>query len=455
MKKSIWLKNISLSKKGQAKELSSKFADVLIIGGGIAGMSVAYELMDQKLDALLIDKSAVGLGATSFSTGKVTFAHGLIYQQLCKEFGFAVAKKYLMAQSEAMKLVKKRVKDHTIACDFKRVPTYVFTAKEYNETKLNQEKVFYYKCNIKPTIENELPLSFPCKKALKINNQYEIQPYRYLMGLKAVLQKNHVRIHEYTKAYSFTEENGFYQVLTNQGIIRCKYLVVCTQYPFFFLPGLFFTKMDVEKGYLISRTAKPVKDFMAISVETDPVQSIRFFEGNLIYSSFNHKISTGADSDQKYQEISQTSLKLFKGQKLSVWQNQDVMTGDKLPYIGRVKDHLFVMTGFNKWGLTNATIGATVIRDLILQKKNKYSDLFDPNRKLNKNLLLDMIRHNASSMKNFAVGKAKFEKTCTHMGCGLCFNQTNDTYDCPCHGSQFTKEGKLIKGPATRNLNED
>jgi len=175
------------------------------------------------------------------------------------------------------------------------------------------------------------------------------------------------------------------------------------------------------------------------------------------------------------------------------WSTQDYTTLDKVPYAGRLTSktpNIFVATGFGKWGMTNSTVSAMIIRDLITKGENPWAEVYNPSRFVPNPSITSFISINADVAAKYVSGKLKplpsdidiqkgeareveiegdrigiyrdetgrihtVDTTCTHMGCELKWNDAERTWDCPCHGSRFTYEGKIVEGPAINELNHD
>ena len=135
-----------------------------------------------------------------------------------------------------------------------------------------------------------------------------------------------------------------------------------------------------------------------------------------------------------------------------LWSNIDIMTNDSLPYVGEIKKHMYLATGYNTWGLTNSFLAGSIIASLIERKKHPYKKLFSPDRIISNNLsssLSDIWKNINGFIKGI-----KIDKKCTHMGCGLIYNEIENTFDCPCHGSRFDINGSVIMSPANKKIKD-
>jgi len=458
--------------------------DVLIIGGGITGITTAYFLKDSGINITLIEKDHIGSGATAFTTGKLTYMQDLIYQNMTLNN----AKKYLESQKEAIKIARDIINKNNIDCNLESTSSFVFTDEYSKINNFKEEEKIYDKLNIKYKTNNKIPIKFPCIYSLKTNGSYVFHPLKYLYSLKKILLNNNINIYENTKAIDLDENKDYYIVRTETNTIKAKYVVIATQYPFFVLPYLTPFKTCVEKSYIVAGLVDKNKKFQAIS-NLKPTHSLRYHTNKeknyILYSSGSHKITNHIDEEENYK----SQIKKFKKElNLEVkyyFLNQDVMTDDGMPLIGRVNNsNLLIATGYNKWGMTNGTIAGKILSDIILNKENKYIELFNVHRKLNIKKLMKLTMYNYSNMKRYIISKVKsnysfyndnvkvvvengvkygiytdkngkeykVKNVCPHLKCNLIFNNIDKTWDCPCHGSRFDKEGNVLFGPSVYNI---
>lgn len=481
---SIWKENV------QNKEMASlnknEECDVLIIGGGIAGLSTAYFLSDSNKDIVLIDKDKCGEGASSRNTGKLTFMQELVYSKLQKNYSEGTARLYLKSQIEAISLITNIIKENNIECNLFEQDSYVFIDKESDIRKIDDEMKFYKDNAIECDYINGLPINFSVKKGIKIkNSSYSFNPYKYLIKIKEIL-KNKIDIYENTRAISVKREGNCYIVKTkNDKIIKCKYVVVATQYPFFILPYFVPFKTMVEKSFIVVGKNK-TKNFQAIS-EGKPTISFNYYNednGYLLYSRRSHSVTTNLDIRKDRKEIVDEYNKYFDKNPLYYFQNHDLMTYDYMPFVGRIDNYnMYILTGFNKWGNTNGTIGGKLISDLICNRENEYTEIFNPKRSLSILKIRNLIVYNSMVMTRYILNKVITDKTyyddrvrieyisgkkcgiyvddegehivsniCPHMKCNLVFNYVDKTWDCPCHASRFDIDGNVIYGPSVYDI---
>ena len=466
-KKSIWLKDFSNNITTLDKDIS---CDVLIIGAGITGLSTAYHLMNHNLRIVVVDRNEIGNGVTAKTTGKITYLQELIYTKFKNELGEEISKKYLQSQLEAIDILTNIIKKEKIACDLEQVKSFVYTKEDAELAKLKEEKKLLEKLGIDVKDYN---------KAIAVNDTYVFHPIKYLMRLKEILLNNNVEIYEKTNIIEIKKEDQ-YICLTENHSIKAKKVVLACHYPFFLFPLLFPVKCHLEKSYIATIKNKNRK--MSMITTKIPTTSLRYHLDNMIYLNSSHPISTKNNEKDNFNNLINDAKKL--GKIDYIWSNQDIITFDSLPMIGKITDDLLIGTGYNTWGMTNGSLAGKILSDIILNNENEFIDLFslERHKSLNsvKNILVEIIRNG----KSFTINKIKKDKSwykeklyftkrngkaiaiyidennkehivynkCPHLKCSLIFNEFEKTWDCPCHGSRFDLDGNCIEGPSRYNI---
>lgn len=469
---SIWEKDININKKD--KKFKTINTDILIIGGGITGLTIAYFLKDNKQKITIIDKSTIGMGITAKTTAKITYLQQDIYSKLKKYHGIEISKKYFDSQKEAIKTITKIIKDNNIECELEKVPSILFTTISSNKQKIEKEKELLKSWNVKTKDINHKKI----KSGFLVEDTYTFHPLKYINGLKNIVEKN-IPIYENTIAKSVIKNDNNYQIETNSGKIYAKKIVIACHYPFFLFPNLFPLRTYIEREYVNSAKIKEPKKYTAINIDEE-LHSIRYYKDYLIYGSHDHKLTSKIDYQQNYLESKKDFEKYFNLKPQYTWMNQDIISHDKLPIVGKLKDNLYISTAYNTWGMTNGTIGGKIISDLINEKENEYQEIFNPNR-INLPLIIngfigvfhylkvyiEALFHKSNpyyvKIKGITYGiyedelgkKHKIKLLCPHMKCSLVFNKEEFTWDCPCHGSRFDLDGNIILGPATKKVSEN
>lgn len=449
----------------------SKDTDILIIGGGITGLTTSYFLKESNYKVTLIDKGKIGCGITFKTTGKVSYLQGDIYSKLNKLFNKKISKLYFNSQIDGIKIIKEIVSTNNIDCDLEKVLSIIFTLEDKNIKKINKEKDILKKFGVKVNDVKDNRI----KGGISVDDTYIFNPIKYINSLVKILEKK-INIYENVLANDIKKVQDYYLVSTSSGVIKTKIIVVACHYPFFIIPSFIPLKTYVKREY-VNACQLENKHFTAISIDNS-LHSIRFYKDYIIYGSNKHKLTSKMDYKENYDESRKEFIKYFHKEPEYTWMNQDIVSNDMLPFIGEIDSNLFVATAFNGWGMTCGTISGKIISDLILHKKNKYKELFNPKRN-NFNLIFSSTIGSFSYLKAYVVSLFKknnpeyikiqginygvykdddgqkhyIKLICPHMKCHLVFNREAKTWDCPCHGSRFDIDGNLIEGPAKKNIN--
>ena len=374
---SIWLDSVDLKKFPKLEEDFK--CDVVIIGGGITGISTAYYLSKKGFKVCILEKNLFGHKTTGNTTGKVTSQHNLFYDYLYKTFGFNFAKDYFEANEHAINDIENIVKENNIECDFERKASYVFTQDNKYIQKFKDEFSALKHINPNATYEHTIDIPLNAIAGIKFPNQAQINSVKYINGLLTILEKNGVKLYENSKVEDISSVSDGYKVSTSSNNITCKYVCITTRYPFINFPGFHFLKMYQSTAYAISiDTNLPVLEDMFISFES-PTISLRYTYYNNkkipIIAGFDHKTGKQTNSEDAYLFLEQIAKKVYPDYKIiSKWSTEDCVSVDKLPYIGEFstfKPNLYMATGFKKWGMTTSNIAANILCDKICGKENK------------------------------------------------------------------------------------
>lgn len=429
---SVWQKSVQGFKFDTQKEDIN--TDVLIVGGGIAGIMCAYKLKRAGVDCVLVEADKILGGVTAYTTAKITLAHGLIYDKLINKFGKDKAQLYLNAQANAIKEYAMLCSD--IDCDFEIKKSYVYSMNEKEKIKKEITALKTLGVNAEFCDKTELPLDVA--GAVCIENQAQFNPLKFLYQIVKDLP-----IYENTKAIEFYPN----KVKTNRGTIKYKKLIIATHFPILNKHGGYFLKLYQHRSYVIALKGAQNLDGMYVD-EADTGLSFRSYGDLLLLGGGSHR--TGKKGGC-WQELEVFEKKHYKNAEIiGKWATQDCMSLDSVAYIGqysKTTKNVFVATGFNKWGMTNSLVAANILCDLAQGKNNPYAQLFSPTRS---------IMHPQLAVNAFESTIGLLTPTaprCPHLGCALKYNPAEHTWDCPCHGSRFDENGKLIDNPATDDHN--
>ena len=425
---SIWTKTAQLPQFDPLR--SDLRTDVLIIGGGLAGVLCAYKLTQAGVDCALVEVNRIGGGITKNTTAKVTSQHGLIYDKLIREFGVDRARLYLEANQGALEAY--RALCQTIDCDFTEKDAFVYSMGK--RWKLEREVKALDRLGFKAELTEHIPLPFPVAGAVKFPRQAQFHPLKFIAAIAKDL-----RIFEHTKVLELAPSRA----VTHGGTISADKIIVATHFPLLNKHGGYFLKLYQHRSYVLALENAPDVHGMYLD-EDEKGLSFRNYGDLLLVGGGSHR--TGKQGGC-WQELEGFARKHYPdAQEAARWATQDCMTLDGVPYIGpysRGTDGLYVVTGFNKWGMTSSMAAAAVLTDLVLGQKNPYAELFSPSRTVLRPQLAANALESALGLLTPTVPR------CPHMGCALKYNAAEHSWDCPCHGSRFTEDGSLIDNPAT------
>lgn len=469
--------------------------EVGIIGAGIVGVITAYLLAKAGKQVTLIEAREVLSGVTGHTTAKITAQHGLIYDELIQTFSKSHAKLYYDANIAGLRLIQGLVEEEGIDCDFETKDAT--TAK--GALQIKKEARAYRELGIKGVLtkDNLKDLPFATNAALTMPNQAQFHPVKFLTPLLKEIIRLGGKVYEQTRAIKI--KNSTTVQIENGTTLQCEKVVVATHYPFNDFNGFYFAKLSISRSYaLAAQVAGPIPDGIYISADS-PTRSLRSIpsengERLLLIGGDSHPTGKSkTDTQQHYDNLANFGQKYFKVEDIPFhWSAQDMTTLDQVPYIGPMTGSsrdVLVATGFHKWGMAAGACAAQLLVDLIVGELNRYADLFDPTRgKFKLKDIQQFTVKNTVVGKDLLVTKAKrpdrvpdnlqlnegglvsvngkkaggyrdesgevhlAKTTCTHMGCGLNWNDAEKSWDCPCHGSRFSYAGEVLNGPAVKPL---
>ncbi len=429
--KSIWENEIKMPDFHELKEDIK--TDVLIIGGGMAGILCAYMLKKSGVDCVVVDAGKIAFGTTKNTTAKLTFQHGVIYNDIINRYGVEKAQLYLKAQKEALKNFHDLSKN--IPCDFEECDAFVYSKKD--REKIEKEVEAYEKLGENASFCDALPLPFSVLGAVKVEKQAQFNPLKFILGII-----DDLAIYENTKIKEI--KNNY--AISDKAKIKSEKIIVATHFPFIDKHGGYFLKMYQHRSYVLALKNAPLYSGMYVD-EDKKGMSFRDYNGLLILGGGGHR--TGKDGGG-WHELEDFSKKHYPDAKaVHRWAAQDCITLDNISYIGqysKTTPSLYVATGFNKWGMTSSMVSAIVLNDLIQERENEYASLFSPSRSILHPQLICNTFESVTGILN------PITPRCTHLGCALKYNKHEHSWDCSCHGSRFTKSGEVINSPANKDL---
>ena len=453
---------------------------VAVIGGGIAGLNIAYSLMENGIDVIVLEKNRIASGQSGNTTAKITSQHNLIYDGLLDNFGERLARQYAMANQDAIASYRHIVAKEHIECDFEDQSAYLYTCTDIQA--LEREAKAARLVGIDAHLTKDVTLPFPFKAALRFDNQAMFHPTKYMRAIADTLD-----IYENTAVIAVED----HRIETDRGTVHADHIVFATHFPFINVPGYYFMRMHQERSYLIALEHAGMLNGMYIGIDRQWHWTMRNYRNLLLFGGCKHRTGESA-AGGRYDILEKAALRFWpESRVVARWSAQDCMTLDGVPYIGVYapsKPYWYVATGFGKWGMTTSMAAATILTDLIMGKTNPCAEIFSPRRfeplasagglmvnsaKSAKGLLntwfnlpketLDGIPNGNGGLvtyqnETWGVYKDKGGRAfvvyarCPHLGCQLTWNADELSWDCPCHGSRFDYRGRLLNNPAQEDL---
>ena len=426
--RSLWIDSVKMPRfeplRGDLR------TDVLIIGGGMAGLLCAHMLSRAGVDYALVEAQRLCGGITMNTTAKISSQHGLIYEKLLREFGAEKARLYLEINENA--IGQFRALCSGIDCDFEERSSFVYSMND--RRKLEKELAALHAIGYEAEFMDRLQLPFLTAGAVCFKNQAQFNPMKFAAEIARGL-----RIYEHTKVRELMPGKA----ITENGEISAGKIIVATHFPILNKHGGYFLKLYQHRSYVLALKNAPEIRAMFVD-EAKTGLSMRSYGDLLLLGGGSHR--TGKKGGG-WREVEKFAKEYFPGSEVvSRWATQDCMSLDGVPYIGRYSrgtPEMFVASGFNKWGMTSSMAAATILADLVQGRDNPYAEVFDPSRSI---LRPQLAVNGAETILSWLTPTAP---RCPHMGCALKFNRAERSWDCPCHGSRFDKSGKLIDNPAT------
>jgi glycine/D-amino acid oxidase-like deaminating enzyme/nitrite reductase/ring-hydroxylating ferredoxin subunit len=473
-------------------------ADTVIVGGGIAGLSTAYELSEQGHRVAVLDRGGIGTGMTARTTAHLASVSDDDFRTLIDVRGEQNARSFYESHSASIDRIEHIQERLGISCDFRRLEGWLFPAIGGNDSELDSELEAARSLGIKVKDNRGLPFKgHENTRYLSYPDQGTFHPLKYLRGLAQAIQKNKGRLYSNTAATSVEENDQGVVVKTEGGSrVRANFAVVTTNSPINDIVAI-HTKQAPYRTYAmafsIPRGTLPDQLYWDTA---DPYHYVRLSPGpgatdHLIVGGADHKTGEADDGDVRFESIEAWTRNLVPalGAETHRWSGQVLEPIDYSAFIGRnpENERVFVVTGDSGQGMTHGVVASLLISELILKGSNPWVALYDPARRTPSSIK-KFVTENVTALKEFAEYLApgelssfeqlksgqgaivrdglqkvaayrdsngvlfKCSAKCTHAGCHIHWNSLEGCWDCPCHGSQFAPDGQVLNAPAISRL---
>ena len=467
-------------------------ADVAVLGGGIAGLTAALLLARGGASVVLVDAGKVGQGVSGYSTAKVTSLHSLTYADLASSRGEDHAHVYGEANEAGLATIARFVRELAIECDFRRRPNFTFTESSDEVDQVREEAETAARLGLPSSFTTDTDLPWDVEGAVRFEDQAEFHPCKYLVGIAQAIRGEGGRIYEHTRAVDVSDGQTATVRLENGSEITARHVIVATHFPFLDRAG-FFARIHPERSYCLAvRIRGALPQGMYISTQGHSLRSQPAPDGNgelLLVGGASHKVGQG-DEVESYRSLEEYARERFDVTSVEYrWSTQDNISLDSVPYVGKLapfSKQVLVATGFRKWGYANATAAAIILADVVRGGEHPWAATFDSNRLGPPQAALEFVKENVNVGRRFFQDRLKrgsaadvspgegaivrdglrqaavhrdehgklhaVSARCTHLGCIVEWNGAERSWDCPCHGSRFGIDGRVIQGPAVSPL---
>lgn len=467
--------------------------DVAIIGGGIAGLTTAYLLKRAGKRVAVLEMHRILSGQTGQTTAHLTELLDTPYSTLISDFGEKGARLAASSSRAAIEQIATLVEELGIDCGFTRVPLFKYAETESELREVEREVSASREVGLLASFTRDVPLPFPVKGALRVEDQALFHPRQYLLALADLIPGDGSFLFEGTRATGI-EDGSPCRVVTDRGVVTAAAVVEATTTP---LNRVFMhTKLYPYRTYAVAAPLKAPLEPGLYYDSQDPYHYTRtqVVDGTtyVIVGGEDHKVGSEEDTASHYAALEAYTRERFPVSNVTHrWSGQVIEPADGLAYIGHnsASRHVYVATGFSGTGMTWGTLSGMILSDLILGRQNPFAALYDATRVKPKAGAKDFIQENAEVAFRFvadrlsrpdgrhladvAPGEAKVleveghkvavyreqdgtphavSPVCTHLGCHVHWNNAERSWDCPCHGARYSPTGKVLNGPAVKDL---
>jgi glycine/D-amino acid oxidase-like deaminating enzyme/nitrite reductase/ring-hydroxylating ferredoxin subunit len=469
--------------------------DTAVVGGGIAGLTTAYELDAAGQSVAVLERDRIVEGVTGHTTAKLTSLHGLIYDHLLDGFGEDEARQYAAANEAAIDAVESTAEDLGVDCDFERTPAYTYAEPGGDAGAIRDEVDAARRAGLQATYAESTPLPFDVSAAVRVDDQAQFHPRKYLLGLAREVDGDGSHVFEDTRATDLDPGTPC-RVTTDRGTVVAADVVVATNFPTYDR-AFYFARLYPKRSYVLAVRLRGETPEGSYYCPEKPYFSVRSLPGDdgpsALVGGQGHRTGHGGSTAKRYRALKRQARNRFDVESVEYqWSTQDFAAVDGVPFVGEhspLSDRVYVATGFGGWGMTNGTAAGRILADSILGRHNPWADVFRPTRLTVGASTRDLLDHNRHAMRHAVedhLGRSTtadvqgigpgdadvvevdgdpvgvycdengeyhaVSAVCPHMGCHVEWNDGERSWDCPCHGSRFDFDGTVLHAPAVDDL---
>ena len=497
----LWLKDAKLPKRPQLK--ADESCETVVVGAGIAGLSTAYELVLAGRDVVVVDRGPVLGGMTSRTTAHLAPICDDGLSALVDMRGEKIATKFQRSQEAAVDRIEQHIHDLRIKCDFRRLDAFLFPAPDMTEKDALKQRNQEFEAAWKTRVAVESLIGVPLKghsksPVLRYPNQATFHPLKYLSALLNEMRRRGCRVYGNSPVISIEEREGKVTLRTEAGhSVHAGSAVIATNSPINDRLKL-HSKMAPYRTYAMAfELPKGTLPDALYWDMADPYHYVRLHPSPdkqtdyLIAGGCDHKSGEADDGDKRFADLKRWIKRLVPrlGGEVTRWSGQVLDTIDYCGFIGRDpgSKNIYIATGDSGQGMTHGALAGVILKDLLVSGASEWEDVYDPARKTPGGVV-NYVRENLTAIQNFAEylipgelssgddlkkgqggilrrgllkiavcrdvkGKIHANSAvCTHLGCHVHWNSTEQCWDCPCHGSQFAPDGAVLNAPAISPL---
>lgn len=468
--------------------------DVVVVGGGMVGVSAAYRLAAEGVSVGLVEARRLGSGVSGHSSAKLSALQGAAYSRIVETAGREAAEAHATLNLDGIRFVERTAAEHGIDCGFTRRPAVTFAEEMNNFERLETERDAALAAGLGVELNAESDLPFPVAGALVLEGQAQFVPPEWIRGLAREIESMGGRVFEDTRVLGVGGIRGRKKVrVENELTIDAHHVILATHSPILDRGGYFARVSPMTSFAVAGRIDEPIPQGMYLSID-DPSRSISTLPGlpgtrSILVAGEGHRPGT-ADSANSLAVLREYLRTRFALRTLDFeWGAHDLLSFDRLPLIGQLlplDERILLATGFSKWGLAGGAGAGGVLADHVLGRDSGAREVFDPNR-VRLRGMRDFVEHNVDSGRRLVTDRVKHRRgridlapgdgrvvgdglgqkavsrdregvyrevsaRCTHLGCIVAWNKAEQTWDCPCHGSRFDPDGSVVQGPAVAPL---